>query len=119
MKTWLFNAPRRSLMLLVQGYRLFLSAWLGSSCRFTPSCSAYSLQALEQRGAMAGTYLTLHRLARCHPWCPGGHDPVPPPGEGLFTRHLAAHDAAGPPRCAGLPFSFSSSRFNFRKKTRP
>jgi putative membrane protein insertion efficiency factor len=115
MKTWLFNAPRRSLMLLVQGYRLFLSVWLGSSCRFTPTCSAYSLQALEQRGAVAGTYLTLRRLARCHPWCPGGHDPVPLPGEGLFTRHVAA----GTPPCAALPLSLSSSRFNFRKKIRP
>ena len=68
---------RAALIALVRGYRLLLSPWLGSSCRFTPSCSAYSLQALEQHGAAAGTYLTLGRLARCHPWCQGGHDPVP------------------------------------------
>ncbi len=66
------------LMTLVRGYRLLLSPWLGSSCRFEPTCSAYSLQALALHGAARGSYLTLHRLARCHPWCVGGHDPVPP-----------------------------------------
>ncbi len=68
---------RAALIALVKGYRLLLSPWLGSSCRFTPSCSAYSLQALERHGAGAGTYVTLTRLVRCHPWCEGGHDPVP------------------------------------------
>ena len=70
------------LMMLVRGYRLLLSPWLGSSCRFEPTCSVYSLQALELHGAARGSYLTLRRLARCHPWCAGGHDPVPP---ALFT----------------------------------
>ena len=77
-------------MLLVRGYRFFLSPWLGSACRFEPTCSAYSLQALDKHGAAAGTYLTLHRLVRCGPWCPGGHDPVPDQlprlFAGLFTR---------------------------------
>lgn len=68
---------RAGLMALVKGYRLLLSPWLGSSCRFTPTCSAYSLQALDQHGAGIGTYLTLSRLVRCNPWCEGGHDPVP------------------------------------------
>ena len=66
------------LMTLVRGYRLLLSPWLGSSCRFEPTCSVYSLQALELHGAARGSYLTLRRLARCHPWCAGGQDPVPP-----------------------------------------
>ena len=66
------------LMTLVRGYRLLLSPWLGSSCRFEPTCSVYSLHALELHGAARGSYLTLHRLVRCHPWCVGGHDPVPP-----------------------------------------
>jgi putative membrane protein insertion efficiency factor len=66
------------LMTLVRGYRLLLSPWLGSSCRFEPTCSAYALQALELHGAARGSYLTLRRLARCHPWCAGGQDPVPP-----------------------------------------
>ena len=71
---------------LVRGYRLLLSPWLGSSCRFEPTCSAYSLQALQTHGAAAGGYLTLARLARCHPWCAGGHDPVPADPPRLFTQ---------------------------------
>ncbi|MEN9712571.1 MAG: hypothetical protein RLY90_832 [Pseudomonadota bacterium] len=61
----------------VKAYRLLLSPWLGSACRFEPTCSAYSLQALQLHGALQGSYLTLKRLGRCHPWCAGGHDPVP------------------------------------------
>ena len=61
----------------IKAYRLLLSPWLGSSCRFTPTCSAYGLQALARHGAASGSYLTLKRIARCHPWCQGGHDPVP------------------------------------------
>lgn len=71
---------------LVKGYRLFLSPWLGSSCRFEPTCSQYSLQALQLHGAAAGSYLTVARLARCHPWCEGGHDPVPLEKPRLFGR---------------------------------
>lgn len=65
------------LMALVRAYRLLLSPWLGSGCRFEPTCSRYALQALDQHGAFAGSYLTLRRLARCHPACAGGCDPVP------------------------------------------
>ena len=78
--------PQSALVLLVKGYRLLLSPSLGSSCRFEPSCSAYSLEALQRHGAVAGTGLTLWRLVRCHPWCDGGHDPVPPRVPRLFTR---------------------------------
>jgi putative membrane protein insertion efficiency factor len=70
---------QKLLILLVKGYRLILSPWLGSSCRFTPTCSAYALEALENHGATKGSYLTLRRLGRCHPWCAGGHDAVPKP----------------------------------------
>ncbi|MDZ7861229.1 membrane protein insertion efficiency factor YidD [Acidovorax sp.] len=80
---------RALLIGVVKGYRLFLSPWLGSACRFEPTCSVYSLQALEQHGAAAGSYLTVRRLVRCHPWCDGGHDPVPqelPRSMRLFSR---------------------------------
>jgi|DEB19_MinimDraft_2_1074335.scaffolds.fasta_scaffold03747_2 putative membrane protein insertion efficiency factor len=70
------RVPQVMLITLVKGYRLLLSPSLGSGCRFEPTCSTYSLQALQQHGAVAGTYLTLGRLARCHPWCDGGLDPV-------------------------------------------
>lgn len=73
----------------VKLYRLFLSAWIGASCRFEPSCSVYALQALEKHGAGIGSYLTLARLVRCHPWCEGGCDPVPTTKTGLFTKLLA------------------------------
>ncbi len=69
--------PQRFLVGIVKAYRLFLSPWLGSACRFEPTCSIYSIQALETHGAAKGSYLTLKRLGRCHPWCEGGVDPVP------------------------------------------
>lgn len=72
-----YGLPRAGLILLIKAYRLLLSPSLGYACRFEPSCSAYGLEALERHGAVAGAGLTLWRLARCHPWCDGGHDPVP------------------------------------------
>jgi putative membrane protein insertion efficiency factor len=77
---------RDMLIALVRGYRLLLSPWLGSACRFEPTCSRYALDALQQHGAAAGSYLTLRRLVRCHPWCDGGHDPVPAEPPRLFSR---------------------------------
>ncbi|KQP12930.1 membrane protein insertion efficiency factor YidD [Pseudorhodoferax sp. Leaf265] len=79
---------QRALIALVRGYKLLLSPWLGSACRFEPTCSTYAIGALEQHGAGAGSYLTLRRLARCHPWCDGGHDPVPAQRPRLFGRRL-------------------------------
>ncbi len=68
---------KRLLMLLVRGYQLLLSPWVGGQCRFTPSCSQYTLQALDRFGAARGSYLGAMRIVRCHPWCRGGDDPVP------------------------------------------
>jgi len=84
---------RAALIGLVKGYRLFLSPMIGGSCRFTPTCSTYSLEALERHGALAGTYLTLNRIARCGPWCEGGHDEVPLALEKprLFSHLLPPH----------------------------
>ena len=113
MHALLFRVPQQLLILLVKGYRLFLHAWIGNVCRFTPSCSAYSLQALQDHGALAGSYLTVRRLARCHPWCNGGHDPVPTHVPGLFTRWVGPPSADG-----GTPCSDSSSS-TYREKTRP
>ena len=72
-----YNAPKWVLITLVRGYRLLLSPWLGSQCRFTPTCSVYAIEALERHGAACGSYLTGARLLRCHPFCAGGCDPVP------------------------------------------
>lgn len=87
---------RAALIGLVRAYRLLLSPWLGSACRFEPTCSLYALQALERHGAGAGTYLTVTRLARCHPWCAGGADPVPSDRPGLFRRLLPTSSAKKP-----------------------
>lgn len=111
MSAWITRAPQQLLMLLVKGYRLFFRAWLGNVCRFTPTCSAYALQALQDHGAMGGSYLTVRRLARCHPWCRGGHDPVPPRGTRLFSRLATPPEAD---EAGGAP----DSRFTFPEKTR-
>jgi len=79
------DLPRQLLMGVVRGYRLLLSPWLGNGCRFEPTCSLYALGALDQHGAAAGSYLTVRRLARCHPWCNGGLDPVPDQPPRWFT----------------------------------
>lgn len=72
----------RALMLFVRGYRRFLSPLLGPTCRFRPTCSAYGLKAIRVHGALRGTWLTVKRIGRCHPFSPGGYDPVPPPRNG-------------------------------------
>ena len=74
------------LMGIVKSYRLLFKAWIGASCRFEPSCSAYALQALQLHGPAAGSYLTVTRLVRCHPGCAGGCDPVPLDAPRLFGR---------------------------------
>ena len=83
------SLPQCFLIALVRGYRYALSPWLGSSCRFDPTCSAYAIGALSSHGALAGSALTIGRIARCHPWCAGGHDPVPLRTPRLFTQLLA------------------------------
>ena len=67
----------RLLALPIRGYRLAISPLLGPRCRFYPSCSSYALEALERHGAVRGLWLALWRILRCHPWHPGGYDPVP------------------------------------------
>jgi putative membrane protein insertion efficiency factor len=73
----LSRLPRRLLALLIRGYQRALSPLLPPSCRFHPSCSQYALEAIGRHGALKGTWLAVRRLARCHPFHPGGFDPVP------------------------------------------
>ena len=73
---------KRVLLLLIRGYQLLLSPFLGANCRFYPTCSAYAIEAIDAHGASRGTWLALVRLLKCHPWHPGGVDPVPPPKGG-------------------------------------
>ncbi|HVG48863.1 MAG TPA: membrane protein insertion efficiency factor YidD [Rubellimicrobium sp.] len=67
---WVLSLP-------VRAYRLVLSPWLGHECRFTPTCSAYALEALQKHGAAKGGWLALRRIGRCHPWGGFGVDDVP------------------------------------------
>jgi putative membrane protein insertion efficiency factor len=74
-------ARRGAVMLLVlpiRAYQLVVSPLLGPRCRFYPSCSSYAVEALRGHGPLKGTWLSAHRLLRCHPWTPGGLDPEPP-----------------------------------------
>jgi len=68
---------KRIVMALIRGYQRFISPSLPSSCRFTPTCSHYTLEAVEKYGAGKGLWLGAKRISRCHPFHPGGYDPVP------------------------------------------
>ena len=85
------SAAARLLLLLLNGYRRFISPLLGPRCRFYPSCSAYALEAVQRHGALRGSWLAARRLGRCHPFHAGGLDPVPMPG-----RKAGAAEAASP-----------------------
>jgi putative membrane protein insertion efficiency factor len=67
----------RLLLMLIRVYQYLLSPLIGTQCRFAPTCSHYAADALRKYGAIKGSYLTIRRLLRCHPWNPGGFDPVP------------------------------------------
>jgi putative membrane protein insertion efficiency factor len=70
------------LLLLLRAYQLGISPFLGQNCRFYPSCSEYATQAIRAHGPAKGSLLTATRLCKCHPWHPGGFDPVPPTSTG-------------------------------------
>jgi uncharacterized protein len=65
------------LLVLLRAYRFLLSPWVGNSCRFWPTCSVYSMGAIERHGALKGSYMMVTRVARCHPYSAGGVDEVP------------------------------------------
>jgi uncharacterized protein len=81
---------RSGLVLLIRAYQYAISPLLGPRCRFYPSCSQYTLEAVTRFGVLHGTWLGLRRLGRCHPWHPGGYDPVPSTPRKLCANHV--HD---------------------------
>ena len=74
----ILRAMKRLLLGLIKAYRYLLSPLLGPSCRFYPTCSAYAAEAIDTHGALRGSWLAVRRILKCHPWHPGGIDPVPP-----------------------------------------
>jgi hypothetical protein len=95
---WMLNVPKFLLIFAVRAYQLTLSPLQtflfggAAGCRFTPTCSAYALDALREHGAIAGGVLTAKRICRCHPWGGCGHDPVPKRG---FTHHASRSNFHG------------------------
>jgi len=88
------SAAAWALTALIRCYRTFISPFLGPRCRFYPSCSAYALEAITVHGAGRGSWLAVRRLSRCHPFHPGGLDPVPPArGTGRQAVAATAADA--------------------------
>lgn len=93
----LVRLPALAIVGVLTVYRLLVSPMYGQTCRFYPSCSAYALEAVQRHGAAKGSWLAVRRLGRCHPWNPGGVDPVPPTTDDLRTT------APTPASCDGLP----------------
>ena len=65
------------LIILIRGYQLIISPLLGSNCRFMPTCSEYAMESLRSHGLIKGSYLTIKRIGKCHPWGGHGYDPIP------------------------------------------
>ena len=80
---------QKILVILLKGYQYLVSPWFGQTCRFYPSCSCYAIDAVEKRGVLMGLWLTVRRIGRCHPWHPGGFDPVPEKCEAKLHGELS------------------------------
>jgi uncharacterized protein len=92
----------RILLRTIRAYQRWISPVRPPACRFTPTCSAYAVTAVERFGAVRGGWLATRRLLRCGPWHPGGHDPVPPPVGHSGTSHrpdASTSSPTGAPRC--------------------
>lgn len=74
---FVFEIPSRVLVLMIRGYQKVVSPALPAACRFHPTCSQYTLEAIQRYGALRGSGMGVLRILRCHPWHPGGYDPVP------------------------------------------
>ncbi len=80
---------------MIRAYQLTLAPFVGQQCRFTPSCSRYAAEAIRVHGAARGSWMAIRRIGRCHPFCEGGLDPVPPRDDGRGAGHSQADDGSG------------------------
>lgn len=80
---------RNTVRLVIRGYQLLVSPVLGNHCRFYPTCSQYAIEAIDHHGVVRGACLAIRRLSHCHPWHPGGVDPVPLPLESKDRTNCA------------------------------
>lgn len=90
------SRPTALAMACVRAYRVLVSPLLPPSCRFEPSCSCYAIEALACFGALHGGWLAAKRIARCHPWCSGGFDPVPAADPNSAPRQADSRSASRP-----------------------
>jgi putative membrane protein insertion efficiency factor len=77
---------RQILIALIKLYRYAISPYLAPSCRYTPTCSSYAIEAVQRFGAFRGSWMAIRRITRCHPWHEGGYDPVPENNDLALTR---------------------------------
>jgi len=71
------QVPKTIALQLLRGYKFAISPWFGASCRYRPTCSEYAMQGIEVHGVLRGSWMTIGRLLRCHPFAAAGYDPVP------------------------------------------
>ena len=91
-----YDPLRWALIGFLRAYRLLISPLYGQVCRYHPSCSAYALEAVTERGSVVGTWLAVRRLGRCHPWAAGGYDPVPRRAAPTESSRLRAGSSPSP-----------------------
>jgi hypothetical protein len=102
---------RAALIGLIRLYQVWISPWTPAACRYTPTCSAYAIQALRLHGAGWGSWLAFRRLMRCHPWGGHGYDPVPRPhAAGLAADHTQAGSVEGHRALGGMDGRATSDR---------
>ncbi len=87
------SIPARMMIVLIRGYQLTLSAFLGRQCRYLPTCSEYAREAVQRYGALSGAWLAVRRIGRCHPWGGSGYDPVPNPKSPKPNLKASGRDA--------------------------
>jgi putative membrane protein insertion efficiency factor len=109
------SLPARVLLAPIRFYQRFISPALPPSCRYSPTCSSYALEAIQVHGAARGSWLAVRRISRCHPWHAGGYDPVPPVRERVSRAgsSVSVNPAIGDDQMAGSALTDTNSAAQF------